>query len=72
MPERTFTAYEQRQSNADAEGKTVVGMISDAQAAAEAKVTELANGQVATNANDIAALFEMLTWGEFPSEPLPE
>lgn len=36
-----------------AEGKTVVEMISDAQTAAEAKVTELANGQVNTNKTNI-------------------
>lgn len=39
-----------------ADGKTVVEMISDAQTAAEAKVTALANGQVTTNKNDIAAI----------------
>jgi predicted translin family RNA/ssDNA-binding protein len=38
------------------EGKTVVGMISDAQTAAEGKVTELANGQVETNRAAIAAM----------------
>lgn len=38
------------------EGKTVVGMIADAQTAAEAKVTALANGQVTTNKNDIATI----------------
>lgn len=35
------------------EGKTVVGMIADAQTAAEAKVTELADGQVTTNKTNI-------------------
>lgn len=39
-----------------AEGKTVTEMISDAQAAAEGKVTALENGQVTTNKNDIAGL----------------
>ena len=39
-----------------AEGKTVVEMIGDAQTAAEAKVTELANGQVNTNKTDIATI----------------
>lgn len=38
------------------EDKTVVGMIADAQTAAEAKVTALANGQVTTNKNDIATI----------------
>ncbi len=38
------------------EGKTVTEMISDAQAAAEGKVTALENGQVTTNKNDIANL----------------
>ena len=38
------------------DGKTVVEMIGDAQTAAEAKVTELANGQVTTNKNDIATI----------------
>ena len=35
------------------DGKTVVGMIADAQTAAEAKVTALANGQVNTNKTNI-------------------
>lgn len=38
------------------EGKTVTEMISDAQAAAEGKVTALENGQVKTNKEDIANL----------------
>lgn len=37
-------------------GKTVVEMISDAQTAAEAKVTALSNGQVNTNKEDIATI----------------
>jgi hypothetical protein len=37
-------------------GKTVVEMISDAQTAAEAKVTALSNGQVKTNKEDIATI----------------
>ena len=39
-----------------AEGKTVVGLIGEAQAAAERKVTELANGQVTTNKEAIEAI----------------
>ena len=39
-----------------ADGKTVVEMISDAQAAAEGKVTDLANGAVKANTEAIAAL----------------
>lgn len=39
-----------------ATGKTVVEMISDAQTAAEAKVTALSNGQVKTNKEDIATI----------------
>ena len=39
-----------------AEGKTVVGLIGEAQTAAEGKVTELANGQVKTNKEAIEAI----------------
>lgn len=38
------------------DGKTVVEMISDAQTAAEAKVTALSNGQVKTNKEDISTI----------------
>ena len=43
-----------------ATGKTVVTMISDAQTAAEAKVTALENGQVKTNTDAIASINEEL------------
>ena len=41
------------------------GKITNGDAAVEAKVTALAEGQVTTNKNDIASLFEMLQWGSF-------
>lgn len=49
-------AFEEDVIGTVAEGKTVTEMISDAQTAAEGKVTALENGQVTTNKNEIAGL----------------
>ena len=46
--------------------------IAAAKTETENQVNALANGAVATNAADIATLFEMMTWGEFPSQPADE
>ena len=48
----------------DAANKSAV-VLAEAQTYADGKVKALAEGQVATNKNDIASIIEMLTWGSF-------
>ena len=51
-------------AKADATNKSA-GALADAQTYADGKVKALADGQVATNKQDIADLLAQMTWGEF-------